>query len=909
MAKSGTVQARTGRGVVGAPAAEGEAGTGTGVGGMERLRGWFAGKGWRPYPFQEEAWAAYARGASGLIHVPTGAGKTYAAYIGALAEVLDEVAAGGGGKKEGGGGTGGAPRPSVPLGVGGGGGGLRILYVTPLRAVSRDIELALKAPVRDLGVLAETAREERKAGRVTVESRTGDTSSSVRTRQRERLPTVLITTPESLTLLLTREDAAEKFAGLRCVICDEWHELLSSKRGTQVELALARLRRFAPGVRTWALSATIANLEEAGRAAVGVGKWADGRSEGKGEDAGGTPVPRGSGGRGGVGEPVIVSGEIDRPVVIETLLPRAGDPFPWAGHLGLSMLPRVIEAIDPSHSTLIFVNTRSQSEMWFHALQAAKPEWFPILGLHHGSIDREERERVEAGLKDGSVKIVVATSSLDLGVDFAPVERVFQIGSPKGIARLMQRAGRASHRPGERCHIVCVPTHALEMLEVAAVRRAVEMGFVESRTSESRPLDVLAQHLVTVGLGGGFDAEELFEEVRTTNAYRDLTREEFEWTLSLVREGGGTLRAYPEYHRVVPRDGTGVYTVPDKKIAQLHRLNVGTITGDATMDLRYVSGKRIGSIEENFIGNLRVGERFYFAGKVLEYVRQRDLTAYVKPSSGQTKLTPIWSGTRLPITESLADGVRHVLEEAGADAGRGESGYPEVRAFAPFVRAQLRHSVVPRAGETLVEIAETRDGRHLFVYPFEGRLVHGGIAAVAALRIGRLRGATFTLSSNDYGFELLTGKGFPFEEVLSGELFTEENLAEDAVESVNMSLLARQQFREIARISGLVFQTYPGAPRSARQLQSRAGLLFDVFQEFDPENLLLHQARREVLEKQFEASRLARTMRRLRTQPMRIVETKRPTPLSLPLIVERIGGRLSSEGLLDRIAKMRKGWE
>lgn len=818
--------------------------------GRAQLETWFTSKGWSPYPFQVETWDAYAQGESGLVHVPTGAGKTYAAYGGPLSDLLTEASSG-------------------PVK------GLRILYITPLRAVSRDIEKALKAPLDAMGLLDDL---------VTVESRTGDTSSSVRARQTQRLPNILITTPESLTLLLARDDAQKKFEDLRAVIVDEWHELLASKRGTQTELALARLRTLAPSVRTWALSATLSNLEEAASAAVGVGNV-----------------------------PTLVSAEIDRPVIIESVLPSEGDPFPWAGHLGLTQLPRVVDAIEtdaggmPVHSTLVFVNTRSQAERWHHALHAAKPEWAPVLALHHGSIDRDERERVEHGLKDGSVRVVVATSSLDLGVDFAPVECVMQIGSPKGIARLMQRAGRASHRPGAPCRVVCVPTHALEMVEVAAVRRAIDAGQVEPRTGENQPLDVLSQHLVSMALGGGFEPDAMYDEVRTAHAYWDLSRSDFDWTLELVTRGGGTLSAYPEYCKVVP-DEQGVHRVPQKRVAQMHRLNIGTITSDGVMDIRFLSGKRLGFIEEGFINRLRAGEKFVFGGRVLSFSFVKDMTAFVRPATGKTNHTPIWSGTRLPISESLSDAVRLAIDAASRGDFDPER-EPELEAARRLIDVQARLSLVPAAGETLAEIGKTRDGTHLFVYPFEGRLVHGGIAALVALRLTRLQSGTFSITANDYGFELLSPDPYPFAELLSPELFTTDNLATDAVESVNLSALAKSQFREVARVAGLVFQSYPGSKRGTRQVQARSGLIFDVFEQFDPENLLLHQARREVLEKQFERSRLGRTLDRIRTHPITLKEIPKPTPLALPLIVERVGAKLSSETLLERIEKMKRAWD
>lgn len=812
--------------------------------GLRTLERFFSTRSWTPFPFQREAWEAYLAGRSGLITVPTGAGKTYAAYFGPLAELID----------------------STPQ-LGAGSRGLKVLYITPLRAVSRDIEHALRLPVAELALP------------FSVESRTGDTSSSVRARQRKTLPDVLITTPESLTLLLTYADAPQRFADVRAVIVDEWHELLTSKRGTQVELALARLRRFSPGVRTWALSATIGNLEEAAQAAVGGGE-----------------------------KPVVVSGEMERPVEIETLFSTDRRELPWAGHVGLRMLPRVLDSLDPSRSTLVFVNTRSQAELWHGAILAARPQWEPFTALHHGSIDRDERERVEAGLKEGSLRLVIATSSLDLGVDFSPVERVYQIGSPKGIARLLQRAGRSGHRPGETCRITCVPTHALQLLELAAVRDALARGEIEPRRVQARPLDVLAQHMVSCALGGGFRPDDLFDEVRTTAAYADLSREDFDWTLELVTRGGATLGAYPEFHKVA-LDESGVARGAPGRVAALHRLNVGTITGTATVPIRYVGGRSLGSIEENFVGFLRPGQKFLFAGRVVEFVRLHDLVAYVRPARGKTSFTPHWMGTRLPISESLAEGVRATLERAGTGRSGPSPDAPELPAVAALVRAQAALSRVPARHDVLAEIFQSREGSHLFVFPFEGRLVHGGLAALVALRLGRIRKTTFTITANDYGFELLADRGYPFAELYDRALFTLENLGADVEASVNMSELAKLQFREVARVAGLVFQSYPGSPKSARQVSASSSLIFEVFEQFDPANLLLHQARREVLERQFERSRLARTMSRLLDSSHVLVHPERPTPLGFPLMADRFGSTLSHETLAERIDRMQAIWD
>ena len=794
----------------------------------EELLSWFREQGWEPFPFQLEVWEAYAHGRSGLIHVPTGTGKTYAAYIGPLAEVARHRQK-----------------------------GLQILYVTPLRAVSRDIELALNAPLSALDA------------DITVESRTGDTSSSVRRRQRERLPEVLITTPESLSLLLCNERAHELFATLRCVIVDEWHELLGSKRGTQVELALARLRRFAPALRTWALSATLANLDEAARAAVG---------------------PHVT--------PTFIRAGLDRPVRVETLLPDSVDAFPWAGHLGFSMLRKVADWLDPKRSTLLFTNTRSQAERWYEGLRFLHPEWEDVLALHHGSIDREARERVEGGLKDGSVRLVVATSSLDLGVDFGPVERVVQVGSPKGIARTLQRAGRSAHRPGATAHLLFVPTHALELVEMSAAREALAHEEVEPRAPLRQPLDVLAQHLVTCALGGGFTRDALLAEVRDTLAYQQLSEEDFDRTLVLVTEGGPTLRAYPQFRRVQRLEDR--FVGADARVARLHKLNVGTISANASVELRYLKGARLGTVEESFVSRLRPGDTFLFAGKRLEFRLMKDLTAYVKAAKERASATPRWSGGRLPLSGSLAAAVRRTFHAVR----HGQLTTAELEAARPVLEAQARLSRLPSRDTCLAELCQTREGHHLFLYPFEGRLVHEGLAALLAWRISRLQPITFTLAVDDYGIELLSPDRAPLDEALAAGLLSAGNLAEDIPASLNAAEMARRQFRDIARVAGLLFQGFPGQRKPARHLQASSGLFYEVFTKYDPGNLLLHQAHREVLEQQLERSRLGRTLARLAESRVTILELERASPLAFPLLVAHMRDKLSSEKLADRVRRM-----
>lgn len=788
---------------------------------------WFAARGWTAHAFQRETWRRIRAGESGLVHVPTGSGKTYAAYLGFLDEFVS--------------------MPEPPK-------GLALVYVTPLRAVSRDIELALRAPVDELGLA------------VTVGSRTGDTSGAERARQRERLPNVLVTTPESLTLLVANDRAAEILAGVHGVVVDEWHELLASKRGVQIELALARLRRFAPAVRTWGLSATLRNIDDAARILVGPGNPAS-----------------------------IVHASIPREIRVTGLLPDSAERFPWAGHLGLTMLKPLAAWLDPAKPTLVFTNTRSQAERWFAALSWERPEWRDVLAIHHGSIEREQREEIEAGLKSGRIRIVVATSSLDLGVDFSPVERVVQIGSPKGIARLIQRAGRSGHRPGASCEVLCVPTHALELVEIAAARRAIERREIEERHGWNRPLDCLVQHLVTCGTGGGFRADELFDEVRRTASFAELSRDEFDWCLDLAVRGGRTLERYPQFHRL-RRDDDGLHRVASKKAASVHRLNIGSISADATISVALVGGRRLGSIEESFIARLNEGDAFLFAGDIVEFVRMRDMTAWVRRTK-RADVTPRWNGSRFPLSTALSASVRRALDEAR----RGVFDGPEMTLARPILEEQMRLSALPAPGEILVELAHADGGHQVFLFPFEGRLVHEGLAVLLALRYGRRRPGTLAVTFNDYGLSLHSDDPFPFREHLGPELFASEGRATDLLEAVNLGELSRRQFRDIARVAGLVFQRYPGAERSGRQVQAGAGLIFDVLREFDPGNLLLVQSEREVLDRQFEEGRLARCLARLAAGPLLLRETMRPTPLALPLIADRLGATLSTEGVLARL--------
>ena len=792
---------------------------------------WFRACGWRPFAFQREVWAAAAAGESGLLHATTGSGKTLAAWIGALRRA-------------------GSAAPAAA--------GPRVIWVTPMRALAADTARTLQASAEALGT----------GWRVAL--RTGDTPTAERARQDRRPSDALVTTPESLSLMLSRPDARSRLEGVQALVVDEWHELLGSKRGVQVQLALARLRRWNPGLIVWGLSATLGNLAQSLDALLGPG------------------VP----GR-------LVRGQVARALTVDTLIPDTVSRFPWAGHLGIRMVEPVAREIEASGTCLLFTNTRAQAELWYQALLEARPEWAGLLALHHGSLDRSLRDWVEAGLKAGSLKACVCTSSLDLGVDFLPVERVLQVGSPKGTARLLQRAGRSGHAPGRASRVTCVPAHAFELVEAAAARRAALAGRIEAREPPPMPLDVLVQHLVTVALGGGFDADDLLEEVRGTHAFAGLSRADWDWALAFASHGGGSLGAYPEYHKLV-RGPDGRYGVPDAAIARRHRQSVGTIVADAAVEVRWLSGGRIGHVEESFAGMLSPGDCFWFAGRTLQLVRLREMRALVRRAPPGRAAVPRWNGGRMPLSSELAEAVLDLLEEARA----GRLDEPEMRALEPLLALQARWSHLPARDTLLLEHTRTREGYHLFCFPFGGRQVHTGLAHLCAWRIARERPASFSLSVNDYGFELLSPEPVDWEAALAGGLFATAGLEEDIVASLNAGQLARSRFREIARVAGLVFQGFPGGGRSTRQLQASSELFFDVFERHDPGNRLLLQARREVLERELEFTRLRATLERVGARPPLLVAVRHPTPFAFPLLVARIREKLSTEQLEARVRRM-----
>ncbi|HEX4481993.1 MAG TPA: ligase-associated DNA damage response DEXH box helicase [Rudaea sp.] len=797
------------------------------------LLDWFAQRAWTVAPFQREVWRRFLRGESGLLHTPTGSGKTLAAFGGPLLQALQS--------------------PAPPRAKGDRSTQLRVLWITPLRALAADSVKSLRMPIDELGIPW------------TVAMRTGDASARDRRLSKEGRAEVVVITPESLALMLSYPESSDVFSALSAVIVDEWHELIGNKRGVLLQLCLARLRKLAPPYPCWGLSATLGNLDEARD--VLLPNFAA----------------------------AIVSGATPRAFKLETLVPAETTRFPWAGHLGLSQLKPVLERLLEANTSIVFTNTRSQAELWHQALAAVWPDAPETLALHHGSLSAELRSQAEKGLREGTVRCVVSTSSLDLGVDFPAVDLVFQIGSPKGISRLLQRSGRAKHRPGEPGHIVCVPAHALELAEYAAARDSVARGDIEPRHPPTLCLDVLAQHCVTIALGGGFVAEALLAEVRTTHAFAGLSDEMWQQTIDFVVQGGAALSNYPEYRKVV-RDDEGVFRVPDRAVATRHRLSIGTITSDSAIDVRFMKGKRLGSIEEAFLSRLRPGDRFQFAGRTLTLVRLENMAAYVRVAKAGNGVVPRWQGGRMPLSSQLGAAVERLLS-LPRQAGR------EMIHLRPLIQTQAEMSALPAKQTLLVEWTQFDDKWYLTVYPFAGRAINEGIAALATTRWSRLITTTFAYTANDYGLIIGLPRQTLMDEVLLRELLSPEKLIEDLLACVNVGELSRRQFREIARIAGLLPPSMPGKkPRTARHLQASAGLIFDVLQRFDPGHVLLSQAQREVFEAQLDVRELSATLARCARSTIHLTEPIYLSPLAFPLWAERWRAEWSNEAWKDRVA-------
>lgn len=791
---------------------------------MQSAYDWMAQCGWNPQSFQRDTWSAYAQGKSGLVNAPTGSGKTYAVM---LAAMLRE------------------PKPT----------GLHIIWITPIRALAREIHQSAERAIEGMNL------------NWTVGVRTGDTSAAERAKMRKKPPNLLITTPESSHLILAQKNHQQWMRGCHTVVVDEWHELLGSKRGVQMELALNRFKSYIPHLQVWGISATIGNLEQACRVLAG-------------EDG------------------VLIRANIEKRIDVRSVLPDEIEVLPWAGHLGIKLIPKVIPIIHASKTTLLFTNTRAQAEIWYQKLLEADPTLAGRMALHHGSISRDIRHWVEEALYQGDISVVVCTSSLDLGVDFRPVDTIIQVGSPKGVSRFVQRAGRSGHQPDAESVIYFVPTHSLELVEASALREAVAQNIREDRIPLRNALDVLVQYLVTLAVSDGFFPEEVYAQLLHTHAYAALPRVLFDECLVFITLGGSTLGEYDEFKRVdITKEGK--YVVNSRKVAMRHRMSIGTIVSDAMLRVKFVKGGHIGSIEEWFVARLKPGNSFWFAGRSLELVRIKNMEVQVKLSTSKKATVPSWMGGRMPLSSKMGAVLREQMHRVQQNNRPNELGE-----LNPLWDLQAERSHLPSEAELLMEYFRTREGYHLCCYPFEGRNIHEGLAAMLAHHLSMERGQTFSIAMNDYGFELLSDQDIPIRDALETLVFERMNVHDDLEAGINAGEMARRTFRDIAAISGMVFQGFPGKPVKDRHLQASSGLIFDVLQEYEPDHFLLKQAYREVYDNYMESERMEHVLKRLCTLEVILTHPEKPTPFAFPIMVDRLRERVSTESLEERVKKL-----
>ncbi len=801
---------------------------------------WFHQQGWKPFPFQTQTWTAFLQGKNGLLNAPTGSGKTYALW---LPIVLDYIKKNPDYKEK--------HKP-----------GLKAIWITPLRALSVEIKQSAERVVNDLGT------------QMTVGIRSGDTSASERAKQKGKMPDLLVTTPESLQLLLASKGYEKTFKDCSAIVIDEWHELLGTKRGVQTELALSRLKKIAPNMRIWGISATIGNLQQAQEVLLGIDSEAYQNS-------------------------VLIKAIINKKINVISIIPDKMETYPWRGHMGLHLIDEVAKIIKQSRTTLLFTNVRSACEIWFQRLLEKYPEFAGEMAMHHGSINRETRLWVEQAIRDEELKVVVCTSSLDLGVDFAPVETIIQVGGPKGVARFLQRAGRSGHQPGKESTIYFLATHSIELIEASALKKAVENTVVEDRVPYLNSWDVLVQYLNTLAVSDGFFPDEIYEEVKGTFCYQAMTKENWKWILNFIVNGSQSLQAYDEYKKVeIEEDGR--FKINSRMIAMHHRMQIGTIVSDATLNVKFMGGGFIGTIEEWFISKLNPGDTFTFGGKKLELYRIKNMQVLVKKADPTKKSRLVsWMGGRTALSAQMSELLRQELYRANTTDLS-----PELKALQPMFKRQRKESIVPNSDEFLIETFKTREGFHAIFYPFEGRFVHEALASLLAYRISLLSPISFSLAYNDYGFELLSDQEINMQEVLDNNLFSTDYVHSDLQKSLNATEMARRKFRDIAVIAGLVFTGFPGKMIKTKHLQSGSQLLFEVFRDYEPENLLFQQAYRETFEHQLEEGRLLLALERIANQEIAWKKCEKPTPFSFPIITDRLREKLSSETLAERIKKM-----
>ncbi len=812
------------------------------------IRKFFKKNKWQPLDFQIEAWESYLRGESGIIQVPTGCGKTYAALMGPLLKLIERKYAK----------------------------GINILLVTPLKALSRD----LKKSIINATQFFDTD--------ITVGIRNGDTSNYEKKKQIIKPPNILITTPESLTLLIANKESNKLFTNLFSIIIDEWHELMGCKRGNQCELALSWLRGNYQNIQIWAMSATIGNIEEAASTILGLSSK----------------------------KPKIIKSNLVKSIEIKSIIPDNIGTFPWSGHLGIKSHKSLLKEIDKDKSTLIFTNTRNQSERWFQCLKYFNPEMEENIALHHGALDKDARESVEEGVKKGIIKWVVCTSSLDLGVDFQPVDQIVQIGSAKNIGRLIQRAGRSAHKPGGISKILFMPTNALELLEISAMRRLINKGITEKINIPEMSYDVLLQHLVTLACGPGFDPNIEKERIKNCLSYRNLKDEDWQWCLDFLEHGGRCLKAYPKYKKIekdyeFDNKKDFKYIVKDKTLIRIHKCNIGTITSDKSLLVKYIKGKSLGSLEENFASKLKIGDTFFFAGKMLEFIKIRDMILYVRKSSKKSSRIPAWIGGQMVVSDLLSKNIRKEISLTNKLFNNKGFLNEELNSLLPILEKQKEISNIPNENQLLTEIYSFKGFKTLFAFPLEGKFVNEGIAFLWALRFAHLNKATFSINANDFGFSLTSTGNYNFSLLNNylSDFMSSKNLEKDLESAINFSELTKNKFKNIAQISGLINNNNPSKLKTSNQLSISSNLLFEVFNKYENNHLLLKQSSDEVKKQQLEIERINSCLQRMSKLDLILNETKYPSPFAFPLLVERLNNTLSNETLEERVNKLIKSYE
>jgi ATP-dependent Lhr-like helicase len=746
--------------------------------------------------------AAAEAGESALLIAPTGGGKTLAGFLPSLIQLHRN------------------PRP-----------GLHTLYVSPLKALAVDIARNLTIPAEEMGL------------DLRIETRTGDTPANRRARQRQDPPQILLTTPESLTLLLSLPDAGEIFGGLACMVIDEIHALAGTKRGDQLALCLARLSTLAPDMRRVGLSATVAHPRA-------LAAWCA-----RDADPDGVRLVRAAGGAA---------------ADITTLLPAGR--LPWGGHMGLSTMPEVYERLRQAGVSIVFTNTRAQSEMCFQALWRLNEDNLPI-ALHHGSLTVEQRRKVEAAMAAGKLRAVVATASLDLGIDWGAVDQVIQVGAPKGVARLLQRVGRANHRMDEPSRAALVPANRFEVIECRAAIEAVAEGEVDGDPPRPGGLDVLAQHILAMACHAPFFPDDLYAEVKGAAAYATLSRRDFDDTLRFVEDGGYALSGYERFRRLF-RDYEGRVHVRGPQVARQLRMNLGTIVETPLMKVRMRGGPILGEVEEWFVSTLEPGDNFIFAGQVLRYERLDPMAVIVSRGGEGEPRVPAYAGSKLPLSTSLALRVREILSNP-----QHWNALP--KPVREWLAMQQHRSELPPLEGLLIEVFPRGNRWFLVAYCFEGRLAHQTLGMLVTRRMERMGLGPLGFLGTDYVMAVWSA----FEPTDVEHLFEEDLLGEELEEWIAESSMLRRTFRNIATIAGLLEKNHPGQEKSGRQMSMSADLIYDVLRKHEPDHILLRATRAEAAFGLTDVARIGTLLARANGR-IRVRRLDRVSPLAVPALIE-----------------------